>query len=106
MNIKIKVSIPEFKAKLASFKDHHARLTKFMNNLETVIKAIAQVSWVSPASRALLTKLQALLQTVRTALKIVEKYISDLEAAIQQYNQVESRVTDKVNNLQTDVFNV
>ena len=106
MNIKIKISVPEFRQKLAAFKDHHAKLDKFMKNLETAIKAITMVSWVSPASKALLVKLNALLSTVRTALRIVAKYISDLENAIKLFSAVEDRAKQKMDSLKTDIFNV
>jgi len=106
MVVSIKVSIPEFRSKLAAFRDHRQRLVKFIDNLERVINVISKVSWVSPASKALLVKFQTLLKTVRTALKIVEKYISDLENAIKMFSDAEARIEQKVNSLRTDVFGI
>jgi len=75
-----------------------------MTNLERAVQAIAKVAWVSPASKALLAKLQLLLQTVQTSLRIVDKYISDLEEATRMFTQAEQRIEQKVNALKTDVF--
>jgi DNA repair ATPase RecN len=104
MTIKILVKIAVFKSKLEAFRKHRQELLTFMNNLETAVNAIATVAWISPASKALLVKLQALLQTVKISLRIVEKYISDLEIAMQQFSAVEDRIEQKVNALKTDVF--
>ena len=102
----IKISIAEFNSKLSAFNDHRQRLVKFLDNLERVMNALATVSWVSPASKALLVKFRALAQTIRTALKIVEKYISDLETAIKVFSAAEQRMEQKVNSLKTDVFGI
>ena len=108
MNATIKVSIPEFRSKLAAFKDHRQRLVNFITKLEQAIKAISQVAWVSPASKALLVKYQQLLTTVRTALRIVEKYISDLEDATKLFTEADARVMDNINALTdgSDIFKV
>jgi hypothetical protein len=101
---KIRISIPMFRRKLDAFRRHRQELLTFMNNLEIAVNAIATVAWVSPASKALLVKLRALLETVKVSLRIVEKYISDLETAMQQFSAVEDRIEQKVNALKTDVF--
>ena len=105
-NKRIKVSIPELRNKVASFKDHLRKLERFLKRLDDVITTLSQISWVSPATRALSVKFKLLYKTVEVSLRIVEKYIFDLEEAIKLYTETENRVTDKVNNLQTDVFNV
>jgi len=78
----------------------------FMDNLDRTVNALATVAWTSPASAALLAKFATLLQTVRTSLRIVEKYISDLEEASRMFTDADSRVTDKVNSLKTEVFGI
>ena len=103
---RINVSIPEFQSKLSAFRDHRQKLMTFMDNLDRAVKAISTVAWVSPASQALLVKFNGLLQTVRTSLRIVEKYISDLEEATRMFTDADSRVSDKVNSLKTEVFGI
>jgi len=102
----IKISIPEFRSKLEAFRNHRQRLIAFMNNLENAINVIAKVAWVSPASKALLAKFTMLLQTVRTSLRIVEKYISDLEEATRMFTDADSRVAQKIDTLKTEVFGI
>jgi len=104
MVVKIKISIPMFRSKLAAFRQHRQKLMTFMNSLEQAINVIATVSWVSPASKALLVKFRALLQTVKTSLRIVDKYISDLEEATKMFSDAENRIEQKINALKTDVF--
>jgi len=103
---KITVSIPEFQRKLSAFRDHRQKLVTFIDNLDRTVTALATVAWTSPASAALLTKFASLLQTTRTSLRIVEKYISDLEEASRMFTDADSRVSDKITGLKTEVFGI
>jgi hypothetical protein len=95
----ITVDIEEFRRRLAAFRDHKAKLLRFLDNLERTITAIGTISWVSPASKILLGKLQILVTTVRTALRIVDKYISDLEEATRLFTAADVKISDRMQSL-------
>jgi len=62
------------------------------------------VAWVSPLSLILLRKFKGLYKTIEISIRIVEKYIFDLEEAIRLYIEAENRAKQRVGSLKTDVF--
>jgi hypothetical protein len=102
--MRIIVSIPELRRKVAQFKEHQRELEKFLRDLNRAISLVSTVAWVSPLSLILLKKFKRLYKTVETSLRIVEKYIFDLEEAIRLYIEAENRAKQRVGSLKTDVF--
>ena len=102
--MRIIVSIPLLRIKVAHFKEHLRTLERFLGNLDRAITAISRVAWVSPLSQILLGKFKLLYRTIEISLRIVEKYIVDLEEAIRLFTEAELRAKQRVGSLKTDVF--
>ena len=101
---RITVNIPELRRKVAQFKEHLRSLERFLRDLDRAITAISRVAWVSPLSMILLRRFKRLYRTIEISLRIVEKYIFDLEEAIRLFIEVENRAKQRVGGLNTDVF--
>ena len=102
--MRIIISIPALRRKVVQFKEHLRELEKFLRDLDRAISLISTVAWVSPLSLILLRKFKLLYKTIEISLRIVEKYIFDLEEAIRLYIEAENRAKQRVGSLKTDVF--
>jgi len=92
--------------KIQSFIGKLQTLKKVMNAIDMTIKALSTVSWVSPASKALLAKYNLLLKQIQEAIRIVDEYIHDLMVVRTSYGNIEKALQDRVSGLRTDVFGV
>lgn len=82
------------------------RLRTTIQNIEAIMRRLTTVSWLSPSSRLLQTKFQALLLVIQRALRIVEQYIADLDRVIEEVRRAGRMTESRVEVLRTDdVFN-
>jgi len=106
MNAVLKVDLRIVNSKLGSFRTKRQSLYSLMEALKKTMTALATIAWISPASRMLLQKFLKLYRQIEEAFRIVDEYIHDLEVVMEQYQQVEKRLSDKAESLKTDIFGV
>jgi len=106
MTAVLKVDLRIVNTKLGTFRTKRQSLYNLMESIKRIITALATVSWISPASRMLLQKFLQLYRQIEEAFRIVDEYIHDLEVVLQQYQQIEQRLSDKAEGLKTDIFGV
>jgi uncharacterized protein YukE len=106
MEITLTVKIPVLQNKLDSFKQKRQRIQQVMDTIDQIINTLAKVAWISPAARAFLAKYQILRLQILAALKVIDGYITFLDNSIQQYGNVETLVSGKVDALRSSgIFN-
>jgi len=106
MSAKLKVDLGLATRKLESFKSTRQKLSAIMQAVKAAMIALATVSWISPASAAILQKFLQFYRQLEEALKIVDEYIHDLQVVLDQYTAIEQRLQEKAKGLRTDVFGV
>ena len=106
MSAVLKVDLGIVRGKLDSFSGKRQTLMNVMQQIRTVMQALAAVSWISPAARALLQKFLQLYKQIEEAIRIVDEYIHDLGVVIEQYTAIEQRLQEKAQALPTDIFGI
>ena len=106
MSAVLKVDVSIVIRKLDSFRGKRQTLMNVMQMIRAKMIALATVSWISPASAALLQKFLQFYKQLEEALRIVEEYIHDLEVVAEAYTKIEDRLKDKASGLRTDIFGV
>jgi uncharacterized protein YukE len=102
----LKVSTGVVRSKLDSFRSKRQHLSGIMQQIKDIMRQLATVRWMSPASRSFLQQFNKFSKQIDEALLIVDEYIYDLEFVLKHYSDVEQRTTEKMNVLRTDVFGV
>ena len=104
---RIVVDINTLNRSLEAFKIKHKHLRVFMQDTDFVMKQLGSVTWMSDASKSLMTQYQLIYDQVMEATMIVEEYIVDLETASREYASVEQTIESRVEGLgSTNVFGV
>ena len=103
---RIIVDLEVIDRKIQSFEGKRDTLSRIMSDLSETMVVVSRVTWISPASTEFFLKFRRLYDQILEAIKIVEEYIHDLSVVRQQYDGVETSITDRVSGLQTNVFGV
>ena len=93
--------------KAGAMEDCEKKIENTFGSIDTEINSDIRKAWESDdASRIFYQKYDGIKDDIQRMFRISNEYIKDLRDIAQTYRNIEQGVTDTVNPLSTDIFNV